>query len=82
MIRAALVAFAALALAHLQGWRMNVAFLSGTVPATSDALMTGLLYAVCWFTGVVVAPVLLVSGIILRIVPRSVKPAAHLPPRG
>lgn len=70
MIRAAVVCFAALAVTHLLGLRVNVGFLSGTVPLTWGAMVTGMLYAACWFLGVVVAPVLLVSGLVLRVAER------------
>lgn len=68
MIRAAVVCFAALVVTHLLGLRVNVGFLSGTVPATWGAMVSGVLYAACWFLAVVVAPVLLVSGVALRLI--------------
>jgi hypothetical protein len=65
-MRAAVACFAALAVTHLLGLRVDVGFISGTVPPTWGVMVGGVMYAACWFLGVVVAPVLLVSGAVLR----------------
>lgn len=67
MIRAALVAFTVFGVLHLAGLREHMAFLSGTVPASSASLAAGLVYAGSWFFAVLVAPVLLLSGLALEV---------------
>lgn len=74
MIRVALGSFTLFGVLHLAGWREHMAFLSGTAPTSSADLAAGLVYGGAWFFAVLVAPVLLVSGLVLRKLPARAVP--------
>ncbi|MFI4859977.1 MAG: hypothetical protein ACIAXF_04765 [Phycisphaerales bacterium JB063] len=52
---------------HLLGWRFYTSALSGTPPAAGDRgdwlTLLGLVYAVMYFTAVLIAPVLILAGL-------------------
>jgi hypothetical protein len=66
LIRLSLVAFTVFGVLHLAGFREHMAFVSGTAPASGTSLVSGLVYAGAWFFAVLVAPVFLLSGLVLR----------------
>ena len=63
MIRTALVMATVFLLLHLLGGRQYVGALSGTLEGGPPGMMFGVLYALSWFSTVLVAPVLLLAGL-------------------
>lgn len=63
MIRAALVMTALFLLLHLCGGRHSVGLLSGTLEGGRASLVFGILYALSWFSTVLLVPVLLLTGL-------------------
>lgn len=66
MIRSAVVTAVFFAFLELLGARQHVSVLSGTLAGGKPALFLGLLYALTFFTVVLVVPPLLVTGLLTR----------------
>jgi hypothetical protein len=78
MIRASFVTTGFLALLELLGARHHVSALSGTV-TSSASLFPGLLYALTFFTVVVVVPPMLVTGLAGRLLTRPSRGGSRPP---
>ena len=78
MIRSALVTGCFFVLLHVGGCQRFVGALSGTLEGGRWGLFLGLLYALSWFTVVVLVPILLIAGLahraILRFAARAKAP--------
>ncbi|MBL8924393.1 MAG: hypothetical protein JNJ54_36430 [Myxococcaceae bacterium] len=66
MIRSAVVTTVFFAFLEVLGARQHVSVLSGTLSGGRPALFLGLLYALTFFTVVLVVPPLLVTGLLTR----------------
>lgn len=73
----AIAILATLALSHLAGGRDAVSVLSGTPPEGATALFAplGVLYALAWLGSVLIAPPLLVTGLVGWALDRRRRPA-------
>jgi hypothetical protein len=70
VIRIALILVVVLACLDLAGARADVGILSGTAPGSELELVSGLAYALAWFGAVLVAPILVLSSVIARLLRR------------
>ena len=70
MIRSALVTTAFFILLHVSGCGRFVSVLSGTLEGGRWGLFLGLLYALSWFSVVLLVPVLLLAGLSRAVVRR------------
>lgn len=70
MIRTAVMTSAFLLFLELLGAREHVSVLSGTIAGGRPALFLGLLYALTFFTVVLVVPPLLLSGLVSKVAAR------------
>ncbi len=61
-LRLAAMLSALFIIGHVAGLRRSTAIISGTLPSTEVELFFGVLYVLCWFAFVLVAPVLALAG--------------------
>lgn len=64
---------------HLAGARACVGVLSGTMPASDEALALGLAYALAWFAAVVLVPIATLAMIFDTLVERRAWRASRRP---
>ena len=71
MIRSAVVTFLFFVVLHVAGCARFVGVLSGTLDGGRWGLFLGLLYALSWFSVVVLVPILLLAGVADRVLRRA-----------
>ncbi len=57
------------AVCHTFGWRDHTAFLSGTMPLDGQTVL-GIVYAVAYFSVVIIAPILILAAVIFALLLR------------
>lgn len=55
---------------HASGFRANTSMLSGTMPASTSEIVTGLVYVSSWFGAVLVAPIFATSSFLQMVLCR------------